>query len=149
MKAAGAGHVYRESNKVADTHANRLMDNGDSGLRAQWRRRDHQDKFRAAKHIVLSFDGARRGNGLGAAAWILWVRNTNGEFEKISYGGKVLRDASAMTAEREALNWRYEQLTALFPVEASYFDFVIENEGRKTKYKLNGQSLRHVRSSQQ
>ena len=35
-----------------------------------------------------------------------------------------------------------EQLTALFPVEASYFDFVIENDGRTTKYKLNAQSLR-------
>ena len=41
--------------------------------------------------MVLSFDGARRGNGLGAAAWILWARYENGEFEKISYAGKVLR----------------------------------------------------------
>ena len=80
-----------------------LMDNGDSGHGARWRRRDHQDKLRAAKHIVLSFDGARRGSGLGAAAWILWARNVNGECEKISYGGKMLRGKSAMTAEREAL----------------------------------------------
>ena len=135
-------HIFRESNKAADTHANWLMDNGDTGHGAQWRRRDHQDKPRAAKHIVLSFDGARRGNGLGAAAWILWERNVNGEFEKISYGGKVLRGTSAMTAESEALRMGVEQLTALFPVEASYFDFVIENDGRTTQYKLNAQSLR-------
>ena len=116
-------HLFRESNKVAETHAVWLMDNGDSGHGAQWKRRDHQEKLGASKHIVLSFDGARRGTGLGAAAWILWVRNTNGEIEKISYGGKVLRDTSAMTAEREALSMGVGQLTALFPVEASYFDF--------------------------
>ena len=135
-------HIFRESNKAADTHANWLMDNGDTGHGAQWRRRDHQDKLRAAKHMVLSFDGARRGNGLGAAAWILWARNENGEFEKISYGGKVLRGTSAMTAEREALRMGVEQLTALFPVEANYVDFMIENDGRTTQYKLNAQSLR-------
>ena len=62
---------------------------------------------------------------MSAAAWILWVRNMNGEFEKVSYSGKVLRDTSAMTIVREALRMGVEQLTALFPVEASYFDFVI------------------------
>ena len=76
-------HVFRESNKAADTHANWLMDNGDSGYRAQWKRRDYQDKLGAAKHVIFSFDGARRGNGVGAAAWILWIRNMNGEFERI------------------------------------------------------------------
>ena len=40
---------------------------------------------------------------LGAAAWILWRQKMNGEFEKICHGGKVLRDTTAMTAEREAL----------------------------------------------
>ena len=34
--------------------------------------------------MVLSFDEARRGNGDGAAAWILWIRNMNGKFENIS-----------------------------------------------------------------
>ena len=29
-------HIFRESNKTADTHANWLMDNGDSVLGAQW-----------------------------------------------------------------------------------------------------------------
>ena len=28
-------HIFRESNKAADTHANWLMDNGDSGPGAQ------------------------------------------------------------------------------------------------------------------
>ena len=75
-------HVFRESNKAADTHANWLMDNGDSVLGAQWKRRDYSENPHAAKHVVLSFDGARRGNGDGAAALILWIRNMNGEFER-------------------------------------------------------------------
>ena len=54
-------------------------------------------------YVVLLFDGARRENGNGAATWILWVRNMNGEFERISHGGKVLKDTTAMAAEREAM----------------------------------------------
>ena len=57
------------------------------------------------------FDGARRGSGLGAAAWILWLRDGYGSFEKVSHGGRVLRSASAMTAEREALRMGIEYLT--------------------------------------
>ena len=64
-------HIYRESNKAADTHANWLMDNGDSGPGAQWMAPDLHDKTRKSRNIVLSFDGARRESGLGAAAWIL------------------------------------------------------------------------------
>ena len=135
-------HIFRESNKVDDTHANWLMDNGDPGHGAQLKRRDHQDKLRAAKHVVLSFDGARRGNGVGAAAWTVWIRNMNGEFERISPSGKVLKDATAMTAEREALRMGVEHLMTLFPMEAKDFQFVVENEGRETKYILNAQSLR-------
>ena len=96
-------HIFRESNKAADTHANWLMDNGDSGPGAQWEAPDLHDKMQRSRHILLSFDGARRGSGLGAAAWILWLRDEYGSFEKVSYGGRVLRNASAMTAEREAL----------------------------------------------
>ena len=59
------------SNKTADTHANWLLDNGDSNPGAQWKRRDYCEKLKLAKHVVLSFDGARRGNGNGAAAWSL------------------------------------------------------------------------------
>ena len=40
-------------------------------------------------HIVLSFDGARRESGLGAAAWILWLRDEYGTFEKVPCGGRV------------------------------------------------------------
>ena len=51
----------------------------------------------------------------------------------------MLRDTSAMTAEREALRMGVEQLTTLFPVETKVFEFVVENEGRQTKYILNAQ----------
>ena len=129
-------HVFRESNKAADTHTNWLMDNGDSGLGAQWKRRDYTEKLKSAKHVVLSFDGARRGSGNGAAAWILWIRNIYGEFERISHGGKVLKDTTAMTAEREALRMGVEHLMTLFPVEAKDFQFVVENESREKSTKL-------------
>ena len=54
---------------------------------------DLRDKMQKSRHIVLSFDGARRESGLGAAAWILWLRDEYGIFEKVSYGGRVLRNA--------------------------------------------------------
>ena len=92
-----------------------LMDNGESGLGAQWTASDLHDKIQKSRHIVLSFDGARRGSGLGAAAWILCLRNEYGIFEKVSYGGCVLKNASAMIAEREALRKGIEHLTVLFP----------------------------------
>ena len=38
-------HVFRESNKAADTHANWLMVNGDFGSGAQWMASDVQDKL--------------------------------------------------------------------------------------------------------
>ena len=53
-------HIFRESNKAADTHANWLMDIGDSGPGAQWMAPDLHDKIQKSRHIVLSFDGARR-----------------------------------------------------------------------------------------
>ena len=87
---------------------------------------DLHDKIQKSRHIVLSFDGARRESGLGAAAWILWLRNEHGIFEKVSYGGCVLRNASAMIAEREALRRGIEHLTVLFPTEVSSFDFQVE-----------------------
>ena len=135
-------NVFRESNKAADTHANWLMDNGDSGPGAQWTASDLHDKIQKSRHIVLSFDGARRGSGLGAAAWILWLRNEYGIFEKVSYGGCVLKNASAMIAEREAQRKGIEHLTVLFPTVVSSFDFQVENSGRTVQYKLNAQSLR-------
>ena len=42
-------HVFRESNKAGDTHANWLMDNGDSNPGAQWKRRDYSEKLKAAE----------------------------------------------------------------------------------------------------
>ena len=62
--------------------------------------------------------------------------------KSVSYGGGVLRNASAMTAEREALRLGIEYLTALFPTEVSSFDFQVENSGRTAQYKHNAQSLR-------
>ena len=119
-------HIFRESNKAADTHANLLMDTGDSGPGAQWEAPDLHDKMQKSHHILLSFHGARRESGLGAAAWILWLRNEYGIFEKVFYGGRVLRNASAMIAEREALRKGIEHLTVLFPTEVSSFDFQVE-----------------------
>ena len=104
-------HICREHNKAEDTHANWLMDNGDSGPGAQWEAPDLTEKLQKTRHILMSFDGARRESGLGAAAWILRLRDETGFFEKISYGGRVLRNTSAMTAEREALRMGIERLT--------------------------------------
>ena len=98
-------HIFRESNKAADTHANCLMDNGDFGPGAQWEA-VLNEKLQTSPHILTSFDGARRESGLGAQ--ILWLRDETGSFEKISCGGRVLRNASAMTAEREALRMGIE-----------------------------------------
>ena len=56
------------------------------------------------------------------AAWILWLLDEYGTFEKVSNGGRVLRNASAMT--REALRMGTEHLTVLFPTEVSSFDFL-------------------------
>ena len=74
---------------------------------------------------------------MGAAAWILWLQDENGSFEKVSNGGRVLRTASAMTAERAALRMGIEHLTGLFPTEASSFDFQFANSGRTVQYSTN------------
>ena len=54
-------------------------------------------------------------------------RDEYGTFEKVSYGGRVLRNVSAMIAEREALRMGIEHLTVLFPTEVSSFDFQVHN----------------------
>ena len=63
-------------------------------------------------------------------------------FEKVSYDGRVLRNASAMIAEREALRKGIEHLTVLFPTVVSSLDFQVECTDRTVQYKLNAQSLR-------
>ena len=55
---------------------------------------------------------------------------------------RVLRNASAMITDREALRMGIEQLTVLFPTEVSSFDFQVECTDRTVQYKLNAQSLR-------
>ena len=67
------------------------------------------------------------------------VTDEYGTFEKVSYGGRVLMNASAMIAEREALRMGIEHLTVLFPTEVSSFDFQVECTDRTVQYK---QSLR-------
>ena len=93
-------------------------------------------KLQNTRHILMSFDGARRGSGLG------WLRDETGSFEKISHGGRVPRNISAMTVEREALRMGIERLTVLFPTKVSLFVFKIENSCRTVQYKLDEQSLR-------
>ena len=56
--------------------------------------------------------------------------------------GRVLRNASAMIAERESLRMGIEQLTVLFLTEVSSFDFQVECTDGTVQYKLNAQSLR-------
>ena len=72
----------------------------------------------------------------------LWLHDETGSFEKISYGGCVLRNTSAMTAEREALRMGIERLTVLCPTIVSLFDFKVENSGRTVQCTLDAQSLR-------
>ena len=103
---------------------------------------DLHDKMHKSRHILLPFDRARRESGLGAAAWILWLRDEYGTFEKVSHGGRVLRNASGMISEREALRMGIEHLTVLFPTEVSSFDFQVECTDRTAPYKLFAQSLR-------
>ena len=62
--------------------------------------------------------------------------------ERVSYGGPVLRNASAMTAEREALRWVVEYLTFLFPTEVCSFVCQGESTDRTVQYRLNAKSLR-------
>ena len=61
--------------------------------------------------------------------------------EEVSRGGRVLRDSSAMVAEREALQMRIQRLAVLMPTKVSLFDFEIENLGRTVQHKLDAQSL--------
>ena len=54
----------------------------------------------------------------------------------------MLRNVSAMIAEREALRMGIEHLAVLFPTEVSSFDFQVECTDRTVQYKLDAQSLR-------
>ena len=116
-------HIFGESNKAADTHANWLRTMVILVLERNGWRLISTIKCKKSRHIVLSFDGTRRESGLGAAAWILWLRDEYGTCEKVSYGGRVLRNASAMIAEREALRMGIEHLTVLFPTEVARLIF--------------------------
>ena len=59
--------------------------------------------------------------------------NTDGSSEKVSHGGRVLRNASAMTAESDAVRMGIEHLTVLFPTEVSSFHFQVESTDRSVQ----------------
>ena len=40
---------------------------------------------------------------ISGAAWVLWMCGKGGHFEKLSHGGQILQDNTAMAAEREAV----------------------------------------------
>ena len=79
--------------------------------------------------VVLSFDGARRGCGTGAVACVLSVRDETGAFEKVGHGGRVLRDTTAIMAEREAL--------LLTPKRDLPFECAVENQDTTRKHRLD------------
>ena len=58
-------HIFRESNKAADTHANWLMDNGDSGPGTQWEAPDLHDK----KQKITSYSAVFRWGHKGERTW--------------------------------------------------------------------------------
>ena len=126
--------IFRESNKAADTHANSLMDNGDSGPGAQWMAPDLHDNARITSYCVVF-----RWDQKGERTWC-------GCLDSMVTGRSllwwVLRNASAMIAEREALRKGIEHLTVLFPTEVSCLIFKLMCTDRTVQYKLNAQSLR-------
>ena len=67
-------HNIHEHNKGTDTHAKWLIDHGDTARGELFETCDLRGRLRDARGVV-SFDGARRGCGTGAAAWVLWVRD--------------------------------------------------------------------------
>ena len=113
MKMTGVD-IFRESNKAADTHADWLMDNGDSGPGAQWMASHLHDKIQKSRHIVLSLDEAEGEVDL--------VRHGMSvvSLRRVSYGGCVLINASAMIAEREALRKGIEHVTVISKVVSSF-----------------------------
>ena len=56
-----------------------------------------------------------------------------GEFERISHGGKVLKDTTRINAERVALKSGVEHLMSLFLVEALDLKFVVEKVEKQSK----------------
>ena len=114
-KADWCKRIFREHNTVADMHANWLMDNGDSGAKAQWETPDLFENLQKARQDV-------------------------GESEP--WCSRVLRVNSAMVAEREALRMGIGRLAVLMPTKVSLFDFEIENLGRTVQYKRDAQFLR-------
>ena len=90
----------------------------------------------------MPFDGARRGSGLGAAAWVLWIRDKRGHFEKLCHGRKNLKDNTAMDAAREALRMEVQCSSKLFRRKMNHFEFVISNSGSAAQYKIDATTLR-------
>ena len=98
-RLTGAGTFFCEHDTVADTHDNWLMDNSDSGPGAQWETPGLCKKSQKARHILVSFDGARWEAAWVRQPWYCGCETKQGSFEKVSHGGRVLVDISAMVAE--------------------------------------------------
>ena len=117
------------------------MDNGDSGPGAQWMAPDLHDKMK--NHVILCCLSMGPEGRVGLVRLLgFYGYGMNTVPLRKSYGGRVLRNASAMIADREALRMGIEHLTVLFPTEVSSFDFQVECTDRTVQYKLNAQSLR-------
>ena len=84
------------------------------GLGAQWEAPDLHEKSHKTRHILLSLDGATREWFGCRCLALLWLREEYGSFEKVSHGGRVLRNASAVTADRDPLQMGIEHLTVSF-----------------------------------
>ena len=92
-----------------------------SGPGAQWKRLISTKIAENTSHPVVFRWGQKGVSGLGA--WMSWLRDETGSFEKISCGARVLRNTQAMTAEREALRMGIGHLTVSIPTKVSLFGF--------------------------
>ena len=134
-------HIVREFHKAADTHANCLMDIVILDLERSGQRLISPKNCR--KHIASWCLSMAQD---GRAAWVrlpgYWLRDETGSFQKIAYAGRVLRNISDMTVERESMRTGIKRLKVLFPTKVRLFDFKIESSGRTVQYKIDAQSLR-------
>ena len=125
-------HIFRLSNKDAETHAHWLMDNGHSGPEAQWEAPDFHDK---CKHLVIFcclYMGPGGREDLVRLLGFCGYGMITVLYEKVSYGGRV----------EDCLRMGIDNLTVFFPTEVSSFDFQVELTDRRVQYKLDAQYLR-------
>ena len=122
-------HIFRESSKAADTHANWLWTMVILDLeRNGWSLISIHDKCKTHVIMCCLLMGPEGGADL--------VR-------LLGYCGYGMNTALLRKSPMvEALRMGIEYLTVLFPTEVSSFGFQVESTGRTVQYKLNAQSLR-------